>query len=42
MEARLRAAGVAVEHTTFVGSEHGRALFDDGLAQTLDFLGRNL
>jgi len=42
MEAGLRAARVPVERTTFVGTQHGRALFDDGLAQTLAFLHRNL
>jgi acetyl esterase/lipase len=42
MEAGLRTAKVSVEHTTYVGTEHGRSLFDDGLAQTLDFLRRNL
>jgi acetyl esterase/lipase len=42
MEARLRAGGVPVERTTYVGNEHGVKLFDDGLAQTLSFLARNL
>ena len=42
LETALRTAGVPVERTTYVGNEHGQRLFDDGLAQTLAFLGRNL
>jgi acetyl esterase len=42
MDARLRAVGVSVEHTTYLGTQHGRDLFDEGLAQTLDFLERSL